>query len=474
MTQSVSKLDLIIIGGGTAAFSAALKAEAYGIRAAMIEKNVLGGTCVNVGCIPSKNLLGVGEILHSGKHPTYAALAPCSNDVNFRQAIHDKDNLVRFLRNSKYEHVMAEFENVSHIEGQASFISDKMVKVNGRRIEVDNFIIATGSSPLIPAIRGIKSVDYITNVEALSLKEKPSSMIIIGGRALGLEFAQMYSRFGTMVTLLQRNQRVIPEHEPEISEMLHRYLVDEGIEIFTVVNITEAFQKNGVKFVKSIIGPERQERIFEADQLLVATGRKPNTTDLHLENTGVKLRENDGAININSEMRTSASNIWAAGDVVGNPMLESLAAKEGAMAAENAITKSHKEIDFFSVPSAIFTSPQVASVGLTESQMIERYGFCSCKTLEMNQVPKALTVNQTKGLIKMVVDPKHNNRILGVHILANVAADIIHEAVMAVKYRLNVDDIIDTVHVFPTMTEAIKLVATSFKQDISKLTCCAE
>jgi len=474
MTYSDSKFDLVIIGGGAAAFSAAIKAEVYGVKTAMIEKHVLGGTCVNVGCIPSKNLLGVGEILHSSKNPVYPAISPCTEAFDFTRVIRDKDNLVRFLRSSKYNDVLSGFENVRLIEGEAYFVSDKVVTVNARRIESDKFIIATGSSPIVPAIKGIEAVDYITNVEALSLKEKPSSMIIIGGRALGLEFAQMYSRFGTKVTLLQRNDRIIPDHEPEISEMLHKYLVDEGIEIFTGVKIVEAYQNNGTKFVKSALGATGNEQIFEGEQLLIATGRKPNTLDLHLENIGVRLRENDGAIIVNSEMRTSASNIWGAGDVLGAPMLESAAAKEGSIAAENALTGTHKRIDFLSVPSAIFTSPQVASVGLTESQMIQRFGYCSSKTLEMNQVPKALTVNQTKGLIKMVVNPKQNNTIVGVHILADLAADIIHEAVLAVKYRLTTDDIVDTVHVFPTMTEAIKLVATSFKQDIRKLTCCAE
>jgi mercuric reductase len=153
---------------------------------------------------------------------------------------------------------------------------------------------------------------------------------------------------------------------------------------------------------------------------------------------------------------------------------ETFAVKAGATAAENALTGSHKKIDLLSVPSAIFTSPQVSSVGMTEEQMMEKYSYCSCRTLLMKDVPKALTVNDTKGLIKMAVDPKKNNRIVGVHILASIAADMIHEAVMAVKYRLTIDDIIDTVHVFPTMSEAIKLVATSFKQDVSKLSCCAE
>lgn len=432
------------------------------------------GTCVNVGCIPSKNLIGAGEILHDSRYPSYSSISPVSNYLDFTEIIQNKNNLVRLLRNSKYEQVLSAFENVRLIEGEASFVSHKAIKVNGKKIEADKFIIVTGSSPIIPSIKGIDIVDYLTNVEALSLKEIPSSLVVIGGRALGLEFAQMYSRFGTKVTLLQKSDRIIPTHEPEISEKLEEYLRDEGVEIFTGVKVSEVSQENGTKFVKTRSGATGKEKIFEGEQLLIATGRRPNTAGLRLENAGVQSRENDGAIVVNSEMHTSMENIWAAGDVVGEPMLESVAAKEGVIAADNSLMDNHKNIDFHSVPYAIFTSPQLASVGLTELQMKEKYGFCSCKILDMNQVSKSLTVNQTKGILKMVVNPRDNNTILGVHILADLAADMIHETILAVKYRLTVDDIIDTVHVFSTMTEAIKLVATSFKHDVKKLTCCAE
>jgi mercuric reductase len=467
------KYDLIIVGGGAAAFSAAIKANIHGVKALMIERTALGGTCINVGCVPSKNLLGAGEILHSAKDPSYPSVFPCGADFNFNRTIAAKDSLVRSLRKQKYHDVLSSLENTELIEASASFVTPNKIKANGKALEADKFIIATGSSPSIPRFKGIENVDYLTNKEALSLKEKPSSMIVIGGRALGLEFAQMYARFGTKVTLLQRSGKIIPEHESQISDGLHNYLTQEGIEIVTGVNVREAYQKGNYKFLIASINGDKKTKTFEAEQLLMATGRKPNTADLHLENAGVKLSP-DGAIAVNSEMRTSASHIWAGGDVIGEPMLETLAAKEGATAAENAFTGTHKKIDLHSVPSAIFTSPQVASVGMTEEQMMQKYGYCSCRTLLMNDVPKAITVNDTKGLIKMAVDPKKNNRIVGVHILASIASDMIHEAVMAVKYRLTVDDIIGTVHVFPTMSEAIKLVATSFKQDISKLSCCAE
>ena len=465
------KYDLIIIGGGAAAFSAAIKANMHGVKTAMIERAALGGTCVNVGCVPSKNLLGAGEILHSAKHPPYTSVLPCDSDFDFAKTIEAKDILVKGLRKQKYYDVLQSLEHVDLIEASASFVSPKKVKADGKLFEANKFIIAAGSSPSTPRVKGIENVKYLTNNEALALKEKPSSMIVIGGRALGLEFAQMYERFGTKVTVLQRSDRIIPDHEPEISQGLHHYLAEEGIEIVTGVNVQVVWQKNGSKFVKASVNKE--EKVFEAEQLLMATGRRPNTADLHLENAGVKIRD-DGAIVVNSEMRTSAPHIWAGGDVVGEPMLETLAAKAGATAAENALTDSHKKIDLLSVPSAIFTSPQVASVGMTEEQMTKKYGYCLCRTLAMKEVPKGLTVNDTKGLIKMAVDPKKNNRIVGVHILASIAADIIHEAVMAVKYKLTIDDIIDSVHVFPTMSEAIKLVATAFKEDVSKLSCCAE
>lgn len=463
--------DMIIIGGGAAAFSAAIKANSHGIKTAMIERGTLGGTCVNVGCVPSKNLLAAGEHLYTSSNPSYPSVKPCKADFDFTRAVQEKDKLVSHLRKQKYRDVLESLEYVKLIEGSAAFVSKNQVKVNGRTLTAKKFIVATGSSASVPKFRGIENVDYLTNIEALSLKEKPSSMIVVGGRALGLEFAQMFSRFGTKVALLQRSGRIIPEQEPEISDNLYQYLSEEGMEIVTGVDVKEVWQKNGSRFIKASVNGK--ERVFEAEHLLMATGRKPNTAELHLDNAGVKVRQ-DGAILVNSEMRTSAPHIWAGGDVVGEPMLETLAAKEGATAAENALAGSRKKVDFLSVPSAIFTSPQVASVGITEKTMMQRYQYCSCRTLYMESVPKALTVNDMKGLIKMVIDPKKKNRIIGVHILSSIAADMIHEAVLAVKFRLTIDDVIDTVHVFPTMSEAIKLVATSFKQDVSKLSCCAE
>jgi mercuric reductase len=247
-------------------------------------------------------------------------------------------------------------------------------------------------------------------------------------------------------------------------------LEEEGIKIKTGVQVKQVDEKNGEKVVVAeTSGKEFEEH---ADELLMATGREPNTKDLGLEVIGAKLRQ-DGAVKVNREMHTTANNVWAAGDVIGDPMLETIAAKEGATAAENALLGTHKKIDFLPVPRAVFTSPQFASVGLTEKEAEEGGYECACRTVEMSKVPKAITIRETRGLIKMVAEAR-TGIVLGVHILADNAADIIHEGVLAVKYKLTIDDIIDTVHVFPTLAESTKLVAISFRKNIEELSCCSE
>ncbi len=463
----MEKYDLIILGSGAAAFGAAIKAVDLGAKVAMIEKGTIGGTCVNVGCVPSKHLLLVGEINYYRNHG-HTGL-DVRTTLDFAGTINEKREIVEGLRNGRYIKVIDSL-GITLIKGKAAFVSKNEVNVNGKILQADKFVIATGSSPHIIPIEGIDKVDYLTNVEAMELPELPGSMIVLGGRALGLEFAQMFSHFGTKVTVLQRSPRIIPEEETIISDYLKTYLEEEDIKIQTNVILKSVRKEKGNIVVSAIVGGEKME--FEAEKLLMSTGRRPNTADLGLEKAGVKVDKN-GAIIVNEEMRTTSSNIWAAGDVVGEPMLETVAGKEGAIAGENALAKKGKKIDFSAVPHAVFTIPQVASVGLTEKQAEEKGITCRCSTIPMELVPKALLANDTRGLIKMVIDAK-TERILGVHILASLAAEMIHEGVFTVKYGMTIDDIIDTVHVFPTMTEAVKLVAQSFRKDISKMSCCAE
>lgn len=463
--------DFVVIGGGSAGFSGAIKASDLGASVAMIDGGTIGGTCVNVGCVPSKRMLAVGDVYHYGDHG-YNGINLSRKELQIGPIVKEKDDLVLEMRHNKYAKVIHDLPNTKYIEGSARFVSRNEVEVDGRRIKGRHFLLAAGSSPTIPGFKGLRSIDYLTNVEALSPRKKPDSLIVIGGRVLGLEFAQMYAHFGTKVTLLQRSSTIIPDEEPEISEALMQYLQEEGIAIHTSVEIKEIHKKGRSKVVSTISSGKKRE--YEGEQILMATGRTPNTESLGIQDIGVKL-DDKGAVKVNSEMRSSLPNIWAAGDIIGEPMLETVAAKEGSIAAHNAFSKKtpRRKMDFMAVPHAIFTMPQVASVGLTDIEANQRGITCSCNSIPMSSVAKAGIVGDTRGLVKLVID-NATKRVLGVHILSPLAADMIHEGALIVKFKLTIDDIIDTVHVFPTMSEAIKLAAQSFYKDIDMLSCCTE
>ncbi len=467
----MNKFDLIIIGGGAGAFAAATKASDLGVKAVIINSGLpLGGTCVNVGCVPSKILLEIGSELYYPQHPRFRAVRNGhSVAFNFETAIREKDELVAALRESNYRRVAAGL-GVPVIEGRARFISSKQIEVDGQTLEAEKFIIATGSRARILPFKGVDKVHYITNREALSPSRLPESMIIIGAGPVGLEFAQMYAHFGTKVTMLEKEKQVLPLAEPEIADELQRSLQEEGIEILTGVDVEELREEGDLKVVEAKVG--KRQIIVKGEQLLLATGVRPNSDDMGLETAGVKVSPR-GFVEVNDRLLTSASHIWAAGDVVGKAFLETVAAKEGNIAASNALEGTKKTLDYDSVPKAVFTDPQVASVGLTEEEYMGRYNVCACRTIEIAQVPKAMAIKETRGKVKMAIDPK-TEVIVGVHMVAPMAADLIHEATLAVKFKLTIDDIVDTVHVFPTMSEATKRVAQSFKRDISKMSCCVE
>jgi len=468
--------ELVIIEQGSAAFAASIKADSLGVKTAMIGENatrgtVIGGTCVNVGCMPSKRLITVGTLFHNGTSIPFEGIKYGRGKLDFRKIIQDKDRMVRKFRNEKYSDVLKNLERVKYDTAKRIFVSQGEVEAGNQTLTVDKVIIATGARPNIPAIEGIDQIDYLTNEEALKLRELPRSLCVIGGRALGLEFAQMYAQFGTRVVLLQRGERILPEHEPEIADELTKNLLDTGIRIYTHVTIDRVARKGQGKSIAFTVKGASKE--ITCDQILFATGRRPNTENLDLERAGVKT-DGLGFIMVNDEMRTSVPNVWAAGDVTGGPMLETTAAKEGAIAVHNAFSPDKKKkINFNEVPSAVFTYPEVASVGLTEAQANGKGMKCACGILPLDLVPKAHVIGDTRGVVKLVADHK-TKQILGVHIVAPHAADLIHEGVLAVKNRLTIDDIIDTVHVFPTLSESIKLAAQSFYVDVGKMSCCVE
>src|SRR3989475_11381139 len=334
MESMAKRYDLVVLGGGAAAFSAIIRADRNSAKALMIDGGTIGGTCVNVGCVPSKRLLAVGDQFFRVSNRAFEGIRPEDGWSNeFGAIIRSKDRLVDSLRKSKYVDVLGSLKGVDYVRGFATFVGPHEVKVGKQRFEGGKFVIATGSSPAIPSIPGIEDVDYLTNVEALSLKERPDSMIVVGGRALGLEFAQMYQHLGTQVTVLQRSSRILPEEEPEISQSLQDYLEEDGVKIHSSVELLAAEERSGLKTLTARIGGRK--RRLEAETLLMATGRNPNTEGLNLPAAGVEAKE-DGGVKVDAEMRSPARPISAAGDETAKPTPQPPPAREATSPREMA------------------------------------------------------------------------------------------------------------------------------------------
>lgn len=462
--------DLIIIGGGAGAFAAAIRADELKAKTAMINAGLpLGGTCVNVGCVPSKTLIYAAEVLYRSQNHGVPGIELGLKNFDFQKVVQDELSLVEKLRQEKYEKILPYLKNVTSIEGRAVFVSKNEVEVSGERFVANKFIVAAGSTTTVPPIESIREVGFVTHIEALKFEKQPEELIIIGAGPLGLEFAQMYSRFGTKVTILQRGSSIFPPAEKELTDRLRQILEKEGVIIKTNVEVKTAHKDGDKKILSYTIGGKSEEAI--GDEILLATGKTPNTQGLGLDMAGVEINEKQ-AIAVNQFFQTSQPHIFSVGDITNLPLrLEPTAGHEGTLAAENAIKGSQLSIDYNTVPYTIFTDPQLAGVGFTEETQMKAMGVCACRTVSFADVPKAIIMRQTEGLIKMAIHPQ-TKQILGVHILAPNAGELIAEAMMLVKNKNTIDDVTSSLPMFPTLSEAIKLVALSFTRDISKLSCC--
>lgn len=462
--------DLIIIGGGAGAFAAAIKANELKAKTLMINHGLpLGGTCVNVGCVPSKNLLKAGEILYYSQHHNFAGIKLRTEEFDFGRTIQEELDLVAAMRKEKYENVLKNLENVTFEEARVKFVSPNEIEATGRTYQAKKFIIATGSTTNVPTIEGVRETGYLTHIEALANKHKPKSIIIIGAGPLGLEFAQMFHHFGSKVIILQKGDTILPRVEPEIASALEKYLTEEGIEIYNQAEALSVHKEDNEKVVKAKIKDVEQE--FRADEIVMAAGKTANTKDLNLQVAGVETDDRQ-AIKVNEFQKTSADHIFAVGDVTSQKLrLETTAGKEGTLAAKNALTGSQDGINYWQVPYAVFTYPQVAGIGMTDAEVIESGGRCTCSTVDFSKVPKAGAIKDTRGVIKMVISSE-NRKILGIHLVSPEAADIINQGIYILKGEMTVDDIIDSLPVFPTLSESIKIAALSLTTDINKLSCC--
>ncbi len=460
--------DLTVIGAGSAGFSAAITAAEQGAQVALIGSGAIGGTCVNVGCVPSKALIRAAETLHQAKTAArFAGIEATARVRDWRETIIQKNRLVTDLRQAKYADLLPAYNNIAYREGSARLM-DGGVMVGAERVATPRIIVATGARPAVPPIPGISDVPYLTSTTALDLEMLPASLLVIGGGYVGAELAQMFARAGVRITIVCRS-RLLPAAEPEVSDALTEYFVQEGIAV--VSGIAYRAIGRSEAGIRLIVVRDGGDVDFEAKQVLVTTGRTPNTRGLGLEAMGVAMSD-DGAVVVDDRMRTTRAGIYAAGDVTGRDPFVYMAAYGAKLAATNALNGDSLRYDNRAMPAVVFTDPQVATVGLTEAGARALGHDVQVSVLGLDHLPRALAARDTRGLIKLVADRK-TRLLLGAHILAPEGADSIQTAAMAIRLRLTIDELRDAIFPYLTTVEGLKLAAQAFDKDVAKLSCCA-
>jgi mercuric reductase len=462
--------DLVIVGGGSAGFAAAIKGAELDARVALIEGGTLGGTCVNVGCVPSKTLIRAAEAQHRRAHHGFQGIPTTAGHPDWATVRAQKEQLVAEMREVKYRDVLRAYPTVTLFGQRAEITSGHGVQLaDGRRLTAGKILVATGASPWAAPIPGLAEAGYLDNVTAMALERLPESMIVIGASAVGLELAQMFARLGVKVTVLEALPRVVPAEDADIGRALCDYLRDEGLRLHTGVQIERVTRAADGYTISFQDGGE--PRAVRAEQLLVATGRRANTNGFGLETVGVTLGKK-GEIVVNEFLQTANPDLYAAGDVLGDPMFVYVAAYGGALAAENALTGNDSHYDLTALPKVTFTDPAVASAGLSEPQARAQGIEPLVSKLPLVHVPRSLVARDPRGFVKLVADAA-TRKIIGAHILAAEAGEMITEPALAMRYGLTIADLVSTFHPYLTLSEGMKLAAQAFTKDVAKLSCCA-
>lgn len=462
-------LQIAIVGSGGAAFAAAIRAAEEGATVTMIERGTLGGTCVNVGCVPSKIMLRAAHIRHLRESSAFdAGIGRGGAAVDRAALVRQQQDRVAELRHEKYERILAENPSINLLRGTARFRNVRTLTVNledgtERDVAFDRALLATGASPDIPPVPGLAGTPYWTSTEALVAEHIPEHLIVYGGSAVALELGQAFLRLGSRVTLIARS-RLLSREDPLVGEAIKSALEDEGMHI-VLGRTMERVRFDGRRFTVEI-GTQR----VTADRLLVATGRRPNTAGLNLEGIGLKL-DARGAIVVDGHMRTSADGIYAAGDCTTQPQFVYVAAAAGTRAAVN-MTGGDAVLDLATMPAVVFTDPQVATVGLSEAQAAQAGLAVQSRTLGLENVARALANFDTRGFVKLVAEAE-TGRLVGAQIVAVEAGELIQTAALAIRARMTVRELGDQLFPYLTMVEGLKLCAQTFTKDVKQLSCCA-
>ncbi|VAW97208.1 Mercuric ion reductase [hydrothermal vent metagenome] len=460
---------IAIVGTGSGAFAAAIKAVEQGARVTIIEGgDVIGGTCVNIGCVPSKIFIRGAHIAHLQGHHVVDGL-PLNTPVIDRKAmVAQQQSWVEKLRYAKYESILESNPGITLLRGMARFEDAStliVTQTNGMEttLQPDRILLAVGASASIPKTAGLIDTPFWTSTEALVAEEVPKHLIVLGGSVVALELAQAFRHLGTEVTVVARST-LLSKEDLEIGEGLKQAFEGEGIRVLTDTQV------DSVMFLLGEFKLETNQGLITGDQLLVATGRQPNTEALDLDKAGVKTDKRSGII-IDDHMRTNVENIYAAGDCTNQPQFVYVAAAAGTRAARN-MTGDDVAIDLSVMPAVVFTNPQVGSVGLTVQQAEAQDMVVDSRTLDLENVPRAIANMDTRGLIKLVAE-KDSGRIVGCQVLAAEGGEIIQTAALAIRNRMTIQDLADQLFPYLTMVEGLKLTAQTFNRDVKQLSCCA-
>ena len=460
--------DLAVIGAGSAGFSAAITAAEAGKHVALIGHGLIGGTCVNVGCVPSKTMIRAAEAIHGAKAVRrFPGLSGAAQVDDWAALMAGKDALVSGLRQKKYADLLPGYEEIAYIDEGAARLVEGGVRVGARLIRTPKVIIATGGRPALPPIPGIKDAPTLDSTSLLALEALPESLIFLGGGYVGAELAQMMARMGVKVTMVCRS-RLLPQVEPEVSAALTQAFRDEGITMHCGVTY-DACHRVGARAVLCVEeGGKRLE--LTADHLVVTAGRSPNTEGLGLAEMGIET-DRRGAIVVGSDMATSRPGIYAAGDVTNRDQFVYMAAYGAKLAARNAMGGAER-YDNSAMPWVVFTDPQVAGVGLSEAEALAAGHEVKTSILSLDNVPRALAARDTRGLVKLVADAK-TDRLLGGVIAAHEGSDSVQTLALALKFGMTTKALGETIFPYLTTVEGLKLAAQTFDKDVAKLSCCA-
>ncbi len=460
--------DLAVIGSGASAFAASIKARGLGARVLMVERGTLGGTCLNVGCIPSKALLRAAETFYQAEHHPFAGVETVALSADLSAIVRQKDELVAGLRQVKYADLIEAYD-WEFLSGEAHFIDAETIAVGDRRLRADSYLLATGTRPAIPPIPGLAKSGYLTSTTALSLDRLPASLAVIGSGYVGLELGQLFVHLGSEVVFLQRREHLFATYEPEVGEAFGAVLEQVGARVLTGTQINRV-ERVGDRRRLTIARNDRDE-LLEVEEVLVATGRQPNVEALNLPAAEVALNAR-GAPVVDVQLRTTNPRVFAAGDVRLGPQFVYVAAYEGGLAAENALTEAGKSVELSAVPGVVFTEPQVATVGLTRQQAEEQGLSVRVVCLPLAIVHRAIVNREQDGVFVLLAEAQ-SERILGAQVVASNAGDVIYAATLAVKHGLTVSDLVNSFAPYLTMAEGLRLSAVAFHRDVAKLSCCA-